>query len=321
MSLDDKSYMYCLWVAKDPVDFSGAALQRFGTLTLANSQSETVDDSLGEVSETFICLHIYHISQFGICSKKPLVSFLLHQNCSICNLDELCVFQSIRKAVDKRNEMRIQQLNHVKNVKNDVSIASETRADSSFAMCQGSYNEKFCTLEQIGTGAFGYVKTAFRRSDRRMVVTKFIKRSKVFEENWVNDSVLNMRVPLEISILSTLDHPNIVRVLDVHENEDFLQLVMERHGAGMDLFEFLERRPKMDEALCSFIFRQVWNHFSFFPNAAWCVTDVAFISDPNSFLYTQDMQPRFFSLFRCILKVHLSYVKILFDPQKCPNSY
>ena len=66
-----------------------------------------------------------------------------------------------------------------------------------------------------------------------------------------------MRVPLEISLLSTLEHPNIVQVLDVHENEEYLQLVMQRHGAGMDLFEFLDRRPKMDEPLASYIFRQV----------------------------------------------------------------
>ena len=69
--------------------------------------------------------------------------------------------------------------------------------------------------------------------------------------------IQGMRVPLEISLLSTLDHPNIVQVLDVHENEEYLQLIMQRHGAGMDLFEFLDRRPKMDEPLASYIFRQV----------------------------------------------------------------
>lgn len=73
----------------------------------------------------------------------------------------------------------------------------------------------------------------------------------------MTDTILGLRVPLEISLLCTLDHPNIVRVLDVHQNEDYLQLVMEKHGAGMDLFEFLDRRPKMDEPLASYIFRQV----------------------------------------------------------------
>ena len=89
------------------------------------------------------------------------------------------------------------------------------------------------------------------------VVTKFIQKSKVYEENWVSDTLLNVRVPLEISLLSTLNHPNIINVLDVHENEEYLQLVMEKHGSGMDLFEFLARRPTLDEPLASYIYRQV----------------------------------------------------------------
>lgn len=41
------------------------------------------------------------------------------------------------------------------------------------------------------------------------------------------------------------------------ENEDYIQMVMEKHGSGMDLFEFIDRSPLMDEALASYIFRQV----------------------------------------------------------------
>ena len=39
--------MYCLWIAKDSEDCTAAS--RLGTLTLANSNAETIDDSLGEV--------------------------------------------------------------------------------------------------------------------------------------------------------------------------------------------------------------------------------------------------------------------------------
>ena len=39
--------MYCLWIAKDPEDITAAS--RLGTLTLANSNAETIDNSLGEV--------------------------------------------------------------------------------------------------------------------------------------------------------------------------------------------------------------------------------------------------------------------------------
>lgn len=40
------------------------------------------------------------------------------------------------------------------------------------------------------------------------------------------------------------------------ENEEFYQMVMEKHGDGIDLFEFIDRRPAVDEALESYIFRQ-----------------------------------------------------------------
>ena len=32
---------------------------------------------------------------------------------------------------------------------------------------------------------------------------------------------------------------------------------MQKHGEGMDLFEFIDRCPDMDEALASYIYRQV----------------------------------------------------------------
>ncbi|XP_022236826.1 PAS domain-containing serine/threonine-protein kinase-like [Limulus polyphemus] len=34
-------------------------------------------------------------------------------------------------------------------------------------------------------------------------------------------------------------------------------MVMEKHGSGMDLFEFIDRNPHLDEPLASYIFRQI----------------------------------------------------------------
>lgn len=34
-------------------------------------------------------------------------------------------------------------------------------------------------------------------------------------------------------------------------------MVMEKHGDGLDLFEFIEKNPRMDEPLISYMFRQV----------------------------------------------------------------
>ena len=50
--------------------------------------------------------------------------------------------------------------------------------------------------------------------------------------------------------------PGIVSVLDVFQTPQFVQLVMEKQG-DMDLFEFIDRNPVMDEMLSCLIFRQV----------------------------------------------------------------
>lgn len=85
---------------------------------------------------------------------------------------------------------------------------------------------------------------------------KFIKKEKVLEDCWIEDPKLG-RVTLEIAILSKVDHANIIKVLDIFENQEFFQLVMEKHGSGMDLFAFIDHHPCLDEPLASFIFRQV----------------------------------------------------------------
>ena len=36
-------------------------------------------------------------------------------------------------------------------------------------------------------------------------------------------------------------HPNIIRLLDIFENQDFIYIVME-HLGGKDLFSYLEKR-------------------------------------------------------------------------------
>ncbi|XP_021379367.1 PAS domain-containing serine/threonine-protein kinase-like isoform X2 [Mizuhopecten yessoensis] len=121
---------------------------------------------------------------------------------------------------------------------------------------QGLYDIKYETLSSIGKGAFGFVKLACCRTNNTHAVVKFIKKKKVLNECWTVDRKWG-RIPLEVSLLTKLDHPNIVKVVDVFENENFIQMVMEKHGSGMDLFEFIDRSPLMDESLASYIFRQM----------------------------------------------------------------
>ena len=82
----------------------------------------------------------------------------------------------------------------------------------------------------------------------QVVVTKFIKKSRVYPESWIEDED-GERVPYEVHFLRRLRHGHVVDVLEVLHNEAYYQLVMAKHGFGMDLFEFIEKTNGVDEPL------------------------------------------------------------------------
>lgn len=137
---------------------------------------------------------------------------------------------------------------------NSVSLLSQCEDEQ----ISGDFSKQYTTLKQIGKGAFGYVKMAFRHTDRMLVITKFILKEKLTPQFMVVTED-KKEIPMEVYLLTTVQHANIVAVVDVFENEKFFQLVMEKHGSGMDLFEFIDRRPAMDEQLGCYIFRQIVN--------------------------------------------------------------
>ncbi|KAM8953174.1 PAS domain-containing serine/threonine-protein kinase [Pelodytes ibericus] len=123
--------------------------------------------------------------------------------------------------------------------------------------CDGQYAEEYQTLSPLGKGAFGFVWSARCRDNaQEEVVVKFIRKDRVLDDCWVLDPELG-RVTREIAILSRLQHPNIIEVLNVFENAIFFQLVMELHGDALDLFDFIDNQPNLDEPLASYIFRQL----------------------------------------------------------------
>ncbi|XP_075425661.1 PAS domain-containing serine/threonine-protein kinase isoform X2 [Ascaphus truei] len=137
-----------------------------------------------------------------------------------------------------------------------VGYCTELQDLQTLGACDGQYAQEYQTLSPLGKGAFGFVWSARCRDDTKEVVVKFILKDRVLDDCWVQDFELG-RVTQEIAILSRLQHPNIVRILGVFENETFFQLVMELHGDALDLFDFIDHQPNLDEPLASYIFRQL----------------------------------------------------------------
>ncbi|XP_047223385.1 PAS domain-containing serine/threonine-protein kinase isoform X2 [Girardinichthys multiradiatus] len=122
--------------------------------------------------------------------------------------------------------------------------------------CDGQFEEEYQPIKAVGKGAFGFVWKASRRCDEQEVIVKFISKARIMSDCWVDDPMLG-RVSQEIAILTRVQHHNIVKVAEVFENGNYFQMVMEKHGDGLDLFEFIDMQPRLDEPLASYIFRQI----------------------------------------------------------------
>lgn len=86
--------------------------------------------------------------------------------------------------------------------------------------------------ENIGKGKFGQVKYAVHKKTKKKVAVK------VMQKNMMSSSDLEL-VRQEIEMLKICQHPNLIRMLDVFENPEFIYIVMELLEGG-DLFSYLE---------------------------------------------------------------------------------
>jgi serine/threonine protein kinase len=91
------------------------------------------------------------------------------------------------------------------------------------------FTSRYVIQDELGSGGFGFVVSAVRIADGREVAVKFILRAKVPRHGWVSDPELGL-VPIEIAILSSVDHDSIVRMEDYYQDEKFFYLIMELHG-------------------------------------------------------------------------------------------
>ena len=86
----------------------------------------------------------------------------------------------------------------------------------------------------LGKGKFGIVKLAKHKKTGKEVAIKMVVKTEMSPE----DLELQRN---EIEIFKVCQHPSIIRLLDIFENETEIYLVME-YMKGGDLFDYLQRR-------------------------------------------------------------------------------
>lgn len=102
------------------------------------------------------------------------------------------------------------------------------------AIGYASLTDFYDVKEPIGKGKFGTVKLGLHKKTGKKVAIKVMKKKQMT----LQDIELQKR---EIEILKICQHPSIIRLLDVFENQDYIYIVME-YLKGGDLFNYLEKR-------------------------------------------------------------------------------
>ena len=102
----------------------------------------------------------------------------------------------------------------------------------------------------VGTGTYGEVRVCFHRESNNKRAVKIIRKDLMTSEG------LRANLEKEISILRSLDHPNIIRIYEFFEEVKRLYIVME-HCSGGELFAEIVKRKYLTETHAAHIMQQL----------------------------------------------------------------
>ena len=92
--------------------------------------------------------------------------------------------------------------------------------------------DKYEVKQKIGKGKFGLIKSGINKETQMPVAIKILSK-KIMDKS---DMEL---AKIEIDILRIAQHPNIIKLYDVFENEDYIYIIMEKCNGG-DLLSYFE---------------------------------------------------------------------------------
>ena len=210
----------------------------------------------------------------SLCFDNKLLDILeLKYNLQKNNLDDAIEKKEYNKIKDKEKSIKINEKEKEKeknNYKNTISNVSSIAPDSNY------YMEKCNTLSKnikeyykrynkypntnldfylygrlIGQGAFGKVNIGLNILTGRVVAIKSFNK-KTLSKNGENMK----KILSETDLMKKLNHPNITKILEMFEDDEYILIAMEYINGG-NLFSFVKKRRKLSEKTAKFLFRQI----------------------------------------------------------------
>ena len=129
----------------------------------------------------------------------------------------------------------------------------------------------------IGEGTFGKVKLAVHKLTQEQVAIKILEKSKIKSKNDLE------RIEKEIKYMKKLNHPNIVKIYEIFENDDNYYISME-YVSGGELFNYIVKNKRLDENETSFFYSQIIHIIQEIHKQKICHRDLK----PENLLLTQN---------------------------------
>ena len=205
------------------------------------------------------------------------------------NIEEYLDISSIEKKYNSKNEIMVLKKNLQKNNSenilknkiietkdleknkmNTISCTSSKTKDSNYYLekCKSlskyikqyyQENKKYPSTNLnfylygrlIGQGAFGKVNIGLNILAGRVVAIKSFNK-KELDKNGENMK----KILYETDLMKKLNHPNITKILEVFEDDDYILISMEYINGG-NLFSFVKKRRKLSEKTAKYLFKQI----------------------------------------------------------------
>ena len=124
--------------------------------------------------------------------------------------------------------------------------------------------------KELGSGAYGTVYLAHHKSSGSKRAIKVIRKNNVEDADAFQH---------EIKILMSMDHPNIIKLYDVYETDDFVYLITELCEGG-ELFFYITKSKHQTEDEAAKIMRQIFSAINYCHKSNVCHRD----QKPENFL-------------------------------------
>ena len=159
---------------------------------------------------------------------------------------------------EQRRLESVPGLDVTNNVETPEAPRSNTRSRQEFAAPTNSSGRRkeskfgnYTLGQTLGEGEFGKVKLGWKKGSMVQVAIKLIRR----ETLGSNPSRLP-KIHREISILETLQHPNIVKLHEMVETHEFIGIILE-YASGGELFDYILNHRYLKDPIARKLFAQL----------------------------------------------------------------